>query len=77
LGRAPGHPAGSRRGGGDGRSGEGSILMSDLVILVGIVLVGGVGGIVLGMLLAPRIGRLVERGDDATAPEEIADDREP
>lgn len=51
--------------------------MGDLVIVVAIVVVGGVAGIVLGMLLAPRIGRLVERGEDATAPEEIADDREP
>ena len=51
--------------------------MGDLVVVAAIVVVGGVGGIVLGMLLAPRIGRLAERGDDATAPEEIADDREP
>jgi gas vesicle protein len=51
--------------------------MGDLVVVVAIVLVGGVAGIVLGMLLAPRIGRLAERGDDANAPEETADDREP
>lgn len=51
--------------------------MGDLAIVVAIVVVAGAGGIVLGMLLAPRIGRLAERGDDATAPEEIVDDREP
>ncbi|MGZ8502292.1 MAG: hypothetical protein ACXWW6_05500 [Candidatus Limnocylindrales bacterium] len=51
--------------------------MGDLVIVAAIVIVGGVGGIVLGMLLAPRIDRLAERGDDATAPEETTDDREP
>ena len=51
--------------------------MGDLVIVAVIVVAGGVGGIVLGMLLAPRISRLAERGEDATAPEEIADDREP
>jgi hypothetical protein len=42
-----------------------------------IAVVAGVGGIVLGMLVAPRIGRLAEGGDDTTAPEESADDREP
>lgn len=51
--------------------------MGDLVVVVVIVVVAGVGGIVLGMLVAPRIGRLVERGDDVTVPEETADDREP
>ena len=51
--------------------------MDDLVIVLAIAIVGGVGGIVLGMLLAPRIGRLAEPDDDATAPEEIVDDREP
>lgn len=50
--------------------------MGDLVVVAAIVIVGGVGGIVLGMLLAPRIARLAECGDDATAPEEIVDDRE-
>ena len=50
--------------------------MGDLVVVVAIVVVGGVGGIVLGMLLAPRIGRLAERGDDATAPEEIVDEHD-
>jgi hypothetical protein len=52
-------------------------VIGDLVIVAAIVAVGGVGGIVLGMLLAPRIGRLAERGDDPPPPEEIADDREP
>lgn len=51
--------------------------MGDLVILAGIVLVAGAAGIALGMLLAPRIGRLVERGGDTTEPEESGDDRQP
>jgi hypothetical protein len=51
--------------------------MGDLAIVAAIVVVGGVGGIVLGMLLAPRIGRLAGGDDDPTTPEEIADDREP
>ncbi|MEO8438542.1 MAG: hypothetical protein ABI562_08770 [Chloroflexota bacterium] len=50
--------------------------MGDWVVVVAIVLVGGVGGIVLGMLLAPRIARLAARGDDVTAPEGIVDDRD-
>ena len=49
--------------------------MSDVVVLAVIVLVVGGGGIALGMLLAPRIGRLVE-GDDDAAAAESAESRE-
>jgi hypothetical protein len=51
-------------------------MIGDLVAVIVIVVVAGAGGIVLGMLVAPRIGRLVERGDDPTDAEEIVDDRE-
>jgi hypothetical protein len=49
--------------------------MGDVAIMALIVVVAGGAGIALGMLLAPRIGRLVERGDDAAAGES-ADNRE-
>jgi hypothetical protein len=49
--------------------------MGDVAIMAVIVVVAGGAGIALGMLLAPRIGRLVERGDDA-APAEPAETRE-
>ena len=41
-----------------------------IAVLV-IAAVAGAGGIVLGMLLAPRVGRLVDRSD---APDEEAGD---
>ena len=49
--------------------------MGDVAIMALIVIVAGGAGIALGMLLAPRIGRLVERGDDA-APGESSENRE-
>jgi hypothetical protein len=52
-------------------------VIGDLVVVIGIVVVAGVAGIALGMLLAPRIGRLIERGDETTTPEESGDDRQP
>ena len=51
-------------------------MTGDLIVFVTIVVVAGGAGVVLGMLLAPRIGRLVERGDPA-ATEEPGDQREP
>lgn len=51
--------------------------MGDLVLVIGIAVVAGVGGIVLGMLLAPRIGRLAERAEDPAPAEEPGDEREP
>jgi hypothetical protein len=51
-------------------------VIGDLVVVVVIVVVGGAGSVVLGMLLAPRIGRLMERVEDV-APEEPTDQREP
>jgi hypothetical protein len=51
--------------------------MGDLLVVIGIALVAGVGGIVVGMLLAPRIGRLTERADDPAPAEEPGDEREP
>jgi hypothetical protein len=48
----------------------------DLIVFVAIVVVAGSAGIALGMLLAPRIGRLAERADPATI-EEPGDEREP
>jgi hypothetical protein len=51
--------------------------MGELVAVVGIALVVGVGGIVLGMLVAPRIGRLAERAEDPPAVEEPGDAHEP
>ncbi len=52
-------------------------MTGDLLVFTAIVLVGAVAGIGLGMLLAPRIGRLVERGDDQPTIEETGDDRQP
>jgi hypothetical protein len=52
-------------------------VIGDLVIVLAIAIVGAVGGIVLGILVAPRIGHLAERGGDATRTEEMVDDREP
>jgi hypothetical protein len=49
--------------------------VGDLVIVALIVVVVGGAGIALGMLLAPRIGRLVE-GDDDAAAGESAESRE-
>jgi hypothetical protein len=49
----------------------------DLLVFIAIVAVAGGAGVALGMLLAPRIGRLAERGDDPAATEESADQREP
>ena len=51
-------------------------MSGDLVVFIGIVIVAGSAGIALGMLLAPRIGRLAERADPATT-EETGDEREP
>jgi hypothetical protein len=51
--------------------------MGDLLVVLGIALVAGVGGIVLGMLVAPRIGRLAERDEDPPPDEEPGDAREP
>jgi hypothetical protein len=50
-------------------------VIGDLLVVVAIVVVGGAGSIVLGMLLAPRIGRLMERtepppSEDPTDPDE-------
>lgn len=51
--------------------------MGDLVVVIGIAVVAGAGGVVLGMLLAPRIGRLAQRPEDPAPPEEPGDEREP
>jgi hypothetical protein len=51
-------------------------VIGELVVFVAIVAVAGAVGVALGMLLAPRIGRLVERGDDPAATEESGDQRE-
>ncbi len=50
-------------------------MIGDLVWVALIALVAGSGAVVLGMLLAPRIGRLAER-DQAADSEEPADDRD-
>ncbi len=50
-------------------------MIGDLLIFVAIVAVAGGAGIALGMLLAPRIGRLVERGE-AAPPEEPDEPRD-
>ena len=50
-------------------------MIGEFLIFVAIAAVAGGAGIALGMLLAPRIGRLVERGD--APPEEPAEHREP
>ena len=52
-------------------------MTGDLIVFVGIVVVAGAAGIALGMLLAPRIGRLAERGQDPATTEEPGDQREP
>ncbi len=52
-------------------------MTGDLVVFVLIVVVAGGAGLALGMLLAPRIGRLAERGDDPAATKEPGDQREP
>jgi hypothetical protein len=49
----------------------------DFVVFVLIVVIAGGAGVGLGMLLAPRIGRLAERGDDPALTEEPGDQREP
>jgi hypothetical protein len=51
--------------------------MGDLAIFVAIVIVAGAAGIALGMLVAPRIGRLAEHADDPPTPEETGDDQQP
>lgn len=52
-------------------------MIGDLLVLIGIVLVAAGGGITLGMLVAPRLGRLVDRGQDEAQPEDPRDDLEP
>ena len=52
-------------------------MSGDLVVFVVIVAVAGGAGVALGMLLAPRIGRLAEPGEDPAATEESGDQREP
>ncbi len=44
-----------------------------LVLVAAVVLVAGAGGVALGMLLAPRIGRLVDHDDPAQTSEESGD----
>jgi len=44
-------------------------MIGDLLVLVAIVVVVGGVGIAIGMLIAPRIGRLVDGDDDAAAGE--------
>jgi hypothetical protein len=51
--------------------------MGELLAVFSIAVVAGVGGIVLGMLLAPRIGRLAERPEEPAQVEESGDEREP
>ena len=51
-------------------------MIGELVVFVGIIAVAGGVGVALGMLLAPRIGRLVERGDDPAATEDAGDQRD-
>lgn len=50
-------------------------MIGELLLFGAIVVVAGGAGIALGMLLAPRIGRLVERGDPAP-PEEPVEPRD-
>jgi hypothetical protein len=52
-------------------------MTGDLIIFAAIVLVAAVAGIGLGMLVAPRIGRLIEPGDGPPPIEETGDDRQP
>jgi hypothetical protein len=47
--------------------------LGGILFLVAIVVVAGAGGIALGMLLAPRIERLVEHDDPAQTSEETRD----
>ncbi len=49
--------------------------LGGLLILAAIALVAGAAGIALGMLLAPRIGHLVEPDDPAQTAEETGDQR--
>jgi hypothetical protein len=51
-------------------------VIGDVILVVVIAGLAAVGGIVLGMLLAPRIGRLAEGGEHEAAPEEPGDERE-
>ena len=51
-------------------------MIGDLLVLMVIVLVAAGGGIALGMLVAPRLGRLVERSQDEAPPEDPRDDLE-
>ncbi len=46
--------------------------MVDLLVLIVVVVLVGVGGVRLGMLLAPSIGRLASRLDDEPADETSA-----
>lgn len=46
----------------------------DVLIVLAIAVVAGAGGVWLGMLAAPRIGRLAERADEAGAEEQETDD---
>ena len=52
-------------------------MTGDLLVFVVIVVIAGGAGVGLGMLLAPRIGRLAERGDDPAVTEESGDQRKP
>jgi hypothetical protein len=51
-------------------------VIGDLVVVALIALGAGSAAIMLGMLLAPRIGRLAE-SDEGAEREEPGDDREP
>ena len=51
-------------------------MIGELVLVVVIGGLAAVGGIVLGMLLAPRIGRFAEGGEHEATPEEPGDERE-
>ncbi len=71
----PGRPG---RGPGHGRRGIWAVVSGELgglLILAAIALVAGAAGIALGMLLAPRIERLVEHDDPAQTSEETGDQR--
>ena len=52
-------------------------MIGDLLVFVAIVAVAGGAGIALGMLLAPRIGRLADRGAAPPETKEPGDQREP
>lgn len=47
--------------------------LGGLLLIALVALVAGAAGIALGMLLAPRIGRLVEHDDPAHTSEETGD----